>query len=257
MRRRLVMWVLVIALYLLLPCLGVAQAGANSSKVLQDTLSTNQPRISDIVLRLTTPVEVKFRDHRDENGSGFFFNVYAPDEKPATGPHWVKVNKTFLVTALHLVQPEDSKAVVTRVDFGMRRSGKPVQWESISIPGAELRKRLHVSKDPKVDVAALDITDMISKIFQQGVEPNWAVSHQDLPGVSQLSIEAGDDVIVVGYPRGFYDDYNKLPILKGGLLNTPFGLKYDGQDAFLIDFRRSRRFFWQHRNKQTDKFYCQ
>jgi hypothetical protein len=37
-----------------------------------------------------------------------------------------------------------------------------------------------------------------------------------------------DDVIVIGYPNGIYDQFNKLPILETGLLNTPIGMHFDG-----------------------------
>jgi hypothetical protein len=43
--------------------------------------------------------------------------------------------------------------------------------------------------------------------------------------------------VVIGYPRHFFDEYNKLPILKSGILITPPGVRYDNLDAFLIDFK--------------------
>jgi hypothetical protein len=42
---------------------------------------------------------------------------------------------------------------------------------------------------------------------------------------------------VAGYPKLFFDEYNKLPILKRGLLITPWGMHYRGLDAFLIDYK--------------------
>jgi hypothetical protein len=44
-------------------------------------------------------------------------------------------------------------------------------------------------------------------------------------------------VLVIGYPRGFFDTFNKLPILKTGVLNPPIAMRFDGLDAFLLDFK--------------------
>jgi hypothetical protein len=44
-------------------------------------------------------------------------------------------------------------------------------------------------------------------------------------------------VLVIGYPRGFFDTFNKLLILKTGVLNTSIGIRFDGLDAFLLDFK--------------------
>jgi len=32
--------------------------------------------------------------------------------------------------------------------------------------------------------------------------------------------EVGDDVLIIGYPYGFYDYENKYPIVKSGIIST-------------------------------------
>lgn len=40
------------------------------------------------------------------------------------------------------------------------------------------------------------------------------------PQNSKLSINVGDDILVAGYPRGFYDMENKFPIVKSGVVSS-------------------------------------
>jgi hypothetical protein len=59
------------------------------------------------------------------------------------------------------------------------------------------------------------------------IEPYYAASEENFPNKSKLKIYSGDDVVVIGYPRHFFDEYNKLPILKSGILITPLAVHYD------------------------------
>ena len=49
------------------------------------------------------------------------------------------------------------------------------------------------------------------------------------------NVEAATDIIVVGYPRGFYDKVNLFPIVKSGIVASRWGAGFDGQPYFLID----------------------
>lgn len=100
-------------------------------------------------------------------------------------------------------------------------------------------------------VAVLDVLDLISaeisKLAPTGpqrdgtstipIEPYYAVTEDNFASKSKIKVDAGDDIVVIGYPRQFFDRYNKLPILKSGLLISPIGVRYDNMDAFLIDFK--------------------
>jgi hypothetical protein len=199
-----------------------------------------------LINRLTTPIEVRFRDGGVSSGSGFFFQVFAPPEDPTkTGPQWRAILKVFLLTNRHVVQPERFNQIDKLVFHLRRQTQTGTEWAPVELSQQELGKRLHLHPNPQVDVAAIDVLDLISELVkgdaanhaQPTLQAWFAVSRENFPGVSKLEISSGDDVIVVGYPRLFYDEYNKLPILKLGMLVTPWGMRYRNQDAFLIDYR--------------------
>jgi hypothetical protein len=205
----------------------------------------------DLIVLMTTPIEVHFTDSVPNYGSGFYFQKLAPAD-PAKGDwQWRAVTGLYLVTAKHVIQPERIKKL-KGVSFYLRRPGTSgIDWLPINLSPEEVQKRLHLAANPDADVAVLDILDLLNKeIFARApkglttggpqntpIETYFAATEDNFPGKSKIKISAGDDVVVIGYPRHFFDEYNKLPILKAGLLITPLGVRYDNLDAFLIDFR--------------------
>ena len=48
-------------------------------------------------------------------------------------------------------------------------------------------------------------------------------------------IDAIDDIIMVGYPNGIWDDYNNLPICRRGITATHPNIDYQNRKEFMID----------------------
>lgn len=192
---------------------------------------------------LTTPIEVKFSDGRLLQGSGFFYFEFGADDPTAQGPHWRPLTHIYVVTAKHIIQPKRLKDLV-KFSYAMRVGDENrVSWRPFDLNSAELGKRLHLCAKEEVDVAVVDVTDLMTRELTQPLQQRaqWlsfnGAHSEEFPGKSPIQVQPGDDLIVIGYPLGFYDQFNKLPVLKTGLLNTPIGLRYNGRDAFLLDFK--------------------
>ena len=54
-------------------------------------------------------------------------------------------------------------------------------------------------------------------------------------GRNNIDVQASDDVVIIGYPRGFYDKFNLYPIIKSGIIASRWGANFDGKPIFLID----------------------
>jgi len=195
------------------------------------------------LMGLTTPITVSFSDGRVVNGSGFFYFEYGPDDSKAQGPHWRAIARIYVVTAKHLIQPTRLRDLTT-FTFAIRVGKQDhVDWHRLELSGAELGKRLHVCQKDTVDVAVVEVTDLENQEIKKLLEERIQVMNisgatlDQLPNKSPLEVQPGDDVIVIGYPMGLYDQFNKLPVLKKGMLSTPVGLHFDGLDAFLLDFK--------------------
>jgi len=85
-----------------------------------------------------------------------------------------------------------------------------------------------------VDVAAFPLeADFRTKYV---INP---ISRESLPP-SDVRLQAGQDVLVLGYPLGWADEHNNLPIVRRGILASAYGTPFGGKPVCLIDARLHR-----------------
>jgi hypothetical protein len=92
-------------------------------------------------------------------------------------------------------------------------------------------------KDPSVDLAAFPIGYMISEfqkrghlIFFRTLSPDMIPTDENLK-----TIDAVEDVLLIGYPNGLFDPVHWLPIVRKGISATPITVDFAGNPEFLID----------------------
>src|SRR5271156_3897742 len=208
----------------------------------QTTVPTPPPDTANLT-GLTTPIEVQFSDGSIVDGSGFFYFVFGPDDPSAQGPHWRSITQIYVVTAKHVIQPKRLKDLV-KFSYALRtENGSQIDWHPFELNSTDLGKRLHLCAKEEVDVAVIDVTHDLGPEVEKPLEKRAqylafsATNSDEFPSKSPIEVQPGDDVIVIGYPNGLYDAFNKLPILKIGVINTPIGVRFNGEDAFLLDFK--------------------
>ena len=203
---------------------------------------------SAFIHQMTTLVDVYFKNGIKSEGSGFFYQILEATDPQKSGPQWRGIKSLYVVTNRHVVLPFGFENLEKLV-FHLRRAGNNgVEWHQVEISAQELGRRLHLHPRSEVDVAVIDVLDIVTREVMSRPKAAdkegrsdlyvWsAASQENFPKVSRLSISAGDDVLIVGYPRGFYDRFNKLPIIKKGMLISPWGTRYENKDAFLVDMK--------------------
>lgn len=208
----------------------------------------DQAHITRMLYGVTTPIKVKYQGFTT-HGTGFFYNQLEPKNPNEKGPQWRKVEATWLVTNRHVLLPklDQVEVVPDAVTFYLRRTTTDgIVWEPINLSTDKLRKRAKLHNDSNVDVAIIRVDDLFTELIQQEMEqkPNAKVSDyippsgatsDDLPENAGIPIDVGDDVLIVGYPRGFFDQHTLFPIVKSGIIATPYHLNFGGQPRFLID----------------------
>ena len=179
-------------------------------------------------------------------GSGFFYSV--SDRPDPDGPEyqWVRTD-IWLITNRHVVMPKVSAVEThpTAIKVHLRRwdeSGRP-EWIPVVLSGDGIKEQVRLHPNEGVDVAAINV----SELFRQEVESNkdrftyaspFCLSRSLLARHNKtIRIEASTDVLVVGYPRGYYDDVNLFPIVKSGIVASKWGARFGGDPCFLIDAR--------------------
>ena len=130
------------------------------------------------------------------------------------------------------VAPELVKAFLRGVDADARRQ----KWIEVTVTGDELEDRIRFHPDPRVDVALVDVLDQITGLARSGtLAQHHLLRAEDRVGHSNLTAQVGDDVLVAGYPRGFYDTANLFPIVKAGIIASKWGAPFRGNPHFLVD----------------------
>lgn len=193
----------------------------------------------------TTLITTEY-DGTISQGSGFFYQVLG--EQDEKNSKWTSIKEVWLVTNRHVLLPknEGKEVIPNKITFNLRRVvNDKVSWIPIELTQNEFVKRAKFHENPNIDVGIISILDLFTDLIKN--EPKneensrtsimniFAVSSEKLPGKNKLHVQVTDDIITIGYPRGFYDSKNIFPIIKGGIIASRWGMNFDGEPCFLID----------------------
>lgn len=101
--------------------------------------------------------------------------------------------------------------------------------------------KLWIPHPMKLDLAMLrlnDIADKINEHFETNKIPlyiRWFCEDLIPNSEKAKTLNYIEDILVIGYPDGKYDKFNKLPIAKRGITATPCMLDFNSNPEFLID----------------------
>jgi hypothetical protein len=123
--------------------------------------------------------------------------------------------------------------------FFLRIDDNRLRWDPVDLDLGELTGRARIHSDPKIDVAAVEVKDLLdSKINPKGgrgADRVFGLDKRNLPANNPLKPGIGDQALVVGYPSGYYDQFNLFPIVKSGVIASGWSYQFEGFPAFLID----------------------
>ncbi len=187
---------------------------------------------------MTTLLKFVVKDIQGQ-GSGFFYQELAPHDP--TKPGWIVVNNTWIVTNRHVLLPKINgiETIPDKFIFNLRKNvGGKISWYPIVIEKEEFIKRAKFHSNATVDVGILEVFDLIKNVLNKEGDTimNYSpVSKEKFVGNNNIQVESSDDIIVIGYPKEFYDEYNVFPIIKSGIIASRWGSNFGGEPCFLID----------------------
>jgi len=157
------------------------------------------------------------------SGTGFFFNFPMGEGKiiPA------------ILTNKHVVEGCDQIAVSchTRGEDGSP-SGKFVPCLLDTGPGA-----LILHPDDQVDLCAIPFGPILNQAVSNGTPLYYTgLDFSIIPKAEDWKyFDAIEEIVMVGCPRGIFDEYNNLPITRRGNTATALSKMYSGKNEFMID----------------------
>lgn len=174
-------------------------------------------------------------------GTGFFFKreIRNPQGEVTDLRIWIVTNR-------HVILNKDNRGNETLADmlvFNLRcmdpAQNKPV-WFPITMNQTDLKARCHVHTNPDIDVAVIECGSLIVAALNnnQAIRFSFsAVSEDQIPSNNGFDIDICDDAVALGYPLGYFDEANLFPIVKSGIISTPWGVSFNNQPYFVIDIK--------------------
>ena len=166
----------------------------------------------------TVPIGIYKNDIKEGSASGFFFKN-GDTRYLVTNRHVVIDEKDGfyadkLIIELH-TQKRDLKDF-EEFEIDLYKNGNPMWLEHFDY------------KNNQCDVILIKLPTGIEKdYFIKCFRPNNFLNDR--------SFETIPDVLVLGYPLGFYDDKNCMSVYRKGTVASAFGHSFDDQPYFLID----------------------
>lgn len=161
-------------------------------------------------------------------GTGFFYKVVHPTTQST---------KMLIITNKHVVRDAEVVHFVlssAKAVENLNEQHQPVGRidHKITIPLV-----LYPHPDPDIDLCGIDITLPAKQILDSGqqlrfmfLDSTWLPSTED-----RISMRDIEQVLVIGYPRGLWDEHNNMPITRLGTTATHPMSHYQGKKNFLID----------------------
>ncbi len=164
----------------------------------------------------------------ERTGTGF---LYKADFAMHEG---VSLPRLLLISNRHVFQLNkptlSSKERMTLVLNKKLPDGTPNHGETHSFYLERLDKELHCHPDANVDLACVDVSGIANSEAYIG-----CIREEFLESIDYEKVALGGTVLFVGYPNGFYDDFNNLPLVRSGTLASLPSMDFQGRGEIIID----------------------
>lgn len=137
-----------------------------------------------------------------------------------------------IVTNKHVVRG----STIGRLAFHLSdENGNPSGYHWVSIPNFEAQWIMHPNND--IDICAMPVSTVLNQLAQAGLKPFFVgLSYSLVPTEDQWAdLNSIEDIIMIGYPNGIWDEKNNLPVVRRGITATHPAFDYNEKKEFLID----------------------
>lgn len=174
--------------------------------------------IDPIVASVSRVISYK-NDKQQKTGSGFFY---------------LNNSKLYFITNRHMVIKEDENYYPDEISLRLHLDPKNIQNNAdFQIPLYQNEKpswKEHPQHGSKIDVVALplDEKEITSTYFIRPFTPKDHIPND-------IIIPLGQELMVIGFPKGFSDKLNNLPITRDASLGSVYPVPFQGNPFLLIE----------------------
>lgn len=190
---------------------------------------------------ITTRIETSDEDGDIFTATGFFYNFikYNSEGKQVsripviiTNRHVVE-GSAKLEFKLPITKEENKSKSVDQINVS------DLTFATLTMSIEAESKNYFFHPDDKIDLCAIPIGGIINQMKEKAnLLPFFkAFDHTDIINSETAleNLDAVEEIIMIGYPNGLWDEKNNLPIFRKGITATHPAIDYNGRCEFLID----------------------
>lgn len=180
--------------------------------------------VADQLCYCTVRIICQNKQGETRTGTGFLFRFEDHNSK----------HIPLVLTNKHVVSGmTDAVFVMTRSDS----NGNPIYSDYSSITITDLGSMILNHPESEVDLCAIPFAPILLSARSKGINLYYSIFTTDLiPSQAQLDqLQAIEEIIMIGYPNGLWDDINNMPIFRRGITATHPRFDYRGKKEFMID----------------------
>ena len=158
-------------------------------------------------------------------GTGFFFGLNFDEE----------MFTPVIVTNKHIIK----NAMYGTLIFSVKdKNGEPLWGKNYPITISNFEDLWIMHPDDDVDLCVLPIANVHDIIEKTNMELNYTLfTVDDIPTKEEIESEFSriEEVTIIGYPDGIWDEANNIPITRKGITATPLQMDFENSPTFLVD----------------------
>lgn len=181
---------------------------------------------SEQITYSTVRIECDYRDQTSGTGTGFFFRFL---EDEATGSH-----VPVVITNKHVINgATKGRLIFTKANV----NNEPLDTQHFEVYLDNFETFWREHPDENIDLCAMPIAPFLTEANKKGERLFYiSLDKSILPTAQQLSdFSALEEILMVGYPNGIWDNVNNKPILRKGVTATHPNFDYCGKKEIMID----------------------
>lgn len=160
-------------------------------------------------------------------GTGFFFNFCVDKERGTSIP--------VIVTNKHVIKD----STIGRLRFPLAdKSGKVISEKTYDVAIPEFEKNWICHPNVNIDLCVLPIAPILQSWNNSELIVTYvSLTKDDLLSSADLEnlVSSIEDLTIIGYPDGIWDEFNNMPVVRNGITATPLHLDFRNEPTFLID----------------------
>ncbi len=182
--------------------------------------------MTDALLYTAVLLNVVGEDGSTGQGTAFFYQLRAEEQ-----------DYVFLVTNRHVVEGCHSVAIVVHCGDKVASADRPTMPNGTTLQIETVNAGVAWSLHPEFDLAIMPMGKLLLDAEKNGTCVMYrALREEAIPDDAALrSLTTVENVLMLGFPRGLWDDVNCYPLFRRGITATHPLLDYGGEPVGVVD----------------------